>query len=79
MSNGEYSSIEHRAVVDFENERLSIAAFHSPGIEAMIGPLMELVKDKTPKYKTIDAHEYLKLFVNSKLDGKRLIDHMRIQ
>ncbi|KAJ0918485.1 putative (S)-norcoclaurine synthase [Helianthus annuus] len=32
MSNGEYSSIEHRAVVDFEKERLSIAAFHSPGL-----------------------------------------------
>ncbi|MFS8027282.1 putative (S)-norcoclaurine synthase [Helianthus anomalus] len=31
MGNGEYSSIEHRAVVDFEKERLSIAAFHSPG------------------------------------------------
>ncbi|XP_027166746.1 S-norcoclaurine synthase 1-like [Coffea eugenioides] len=29
MSNGEYSSIEHRAVVDFHKERLSIAAFHS--------------------------------------------------
>ncbi|KAJ0769575.1 putative (S)-norcoclaurine synthase [Helianthus annuus] len=79
MSNGEYSSIEHRAVVDFEKERLSIAAFHSPGLEAMVGPLPELVKGKTPKYKTIDAHEYVKLTINSKLDGKSLIDHMKIQ
>ncbi|MFS7924048.1 putative (S)-norcoclaurine synthase [Helianthus anomalus] len=79
MSNGEYSSIEHRAVVDFEKERLSIAAFHSPGLEAVVGPLAELVKEKTPKYKTIDFHEYLKLIINSKLDGKCLIDHMKIQ
>nr|XP_043627330.1 S-norcoclaurine synthase 1-like [Erigeron canadensis] len=78
MSNGEYSSIEHRAVVDFENERLSIAAFHSPGIEAVIGPLMELCKEKTPKYKTIDVKDYLRLIITSKLDGKCLIDHMKI-
>ncbi|MFS7946121.1 putative (S)-norcoclaurine synthase [Helianthus anomalus] len=32
MGNGEYSSIEHRAIVNFEKERLSIAAFHSPGL-----------------------------------------------
>lgn len=79
LSNGEYNSIEHRAVVDFEKERLSIAAFNSPGLDAMIGPLPELVKDKAHKYKTIDVQEYLKLIVNSKLDGKCLIDHMKIQ
>ncbi|KAI3804335.1 hypothetical protein L1987_25797 [Smallanthus sonchifolius] len=79
MSNGEYSSIEHRAVVDVEKERLSIAAFHTPGLEAMIGPLPELVKEKMPKYKTIDVPDYLRLIINSKLDGKCLIDHMRIQ
>ncbi|KAK9059267.1 hypothetical protein SSX86_021886 [Deinandra increscens subsp. villosa] len=79
MSNGEYRSIEHRAVVNFEKERLSIAAFHNPGLEAMIGPMAELVKEKTPKYKTIDAQDYVKLVINSKLDGKSLIDHMKIQ
>ncbi|XP_076958570.1 S-norcoclaurine synthase 1-like [Bidens hawaiensis] len=79
MSNGEYRSIEHRAVVDVEKERLSIAAFHGPGFEAMVGPLPELVKEIKPKYKTIDAPEYFKLVINTKLDGKSLIDHMKIQ
>ncbi|KAK1430575.1 hypothetical protein QVD17_13415 [Tagetes erecta] len=79
LSNGEYNSIEHRTVVDFEKERLSIKAFHSPGLRAMIGPLPELVKEKTHKYKTIDVQDYLKLIINSKLDGKCLIDHMKIQ
>ncbi|KAL8196216.1 hypothetical protein R6Q57_025216 [Mikania cordata] len=36
LSNGEYSSIEHRAVVNFEKERLSIAAFHTPSLGAII-------------------------------------------
>ncbi|KAI3681981.1 hypothetical protein L2E82_50291 [Cichorium intybus] len=78
MSNGEYTSIEHRAMVNFEKERISIAGFHSPGIEAMIGPLKELVKEKTPNYKTITSEDYVRLIVNSKLDGKSLIDHMKI-
>ena len=78
MSNGEYKSIEHRALVNFENERLSVAAFHSPGIEAKIGPLTDLVKNNTAKYKTIGSEDYVKLIINSKLDGKSLIDQMRI-
>ncbi|KAI3691736.1 hypothetical protein L6452_31538 [Arctium lappa] len=79
MSNGEYRSIEHRALVDMEKDRLSIAAFHSPGLEAMIGPLTEVVKEKTTKYKTIGAEDYVRLIISSKLDGKCLIEHMKIQ
>ncbi|CAN1173753.1 S-norcoclaurine synthase 1 [Linum perenne] len=32
MSNGEYKSIEHRAMVNPDKERLSIAAFHGPNL-----------------------------------------------
>ncbi|CAI9761684.1 unnamed protein product [Fraxinus pennsylvanica] len=63
MSNGEYSSIEHRAVVDFEKERLSIAAFHSPNITTKIGPLHDLVEKKGEKYKTIGHEEYLRMLL----------------
>lgn len=78
MSNGEYKSIEHRAVVNPEKERLSIAAFHSPNIRAMIGPLPDLVKENAANFKTISNEEYIKLVVTSKLDGKSLLDHMRL-
>lgn len=78
MSNGEYKSIEHRAVVNPEKERLSIAAFHSPNIRAMIGPLPDIVKENAANYKTISNEEYIKLVVTSKLDGKSLLDHMRL-
>lgn len=78
MSNGEYKSIEHRAVVNPEKERLSIAAFHSPNIRAMIGPLPDIVKKNAANYKTISNEEYIKLVVTSKLDGKSLLDHMRL-
>ncbi|XP_039141335.1 protein SRG1-like [Dioscorea cayenensis subsp. rotundata] len=34
MSNGKYKSLEHRAVVNSEQERFSIGTFHGPSVEA---------------------------------------------
>lgn len=79
MSNGEYRSIEHRAVVSGQKERLSIAAFHSSKMGTDVGPLPDLVKNNGAKYKTLSSEEYLRLVVSSKLDGKSLVDHMKIQ
>ncbi|XP_019190920.1 PREDICTED: S-norcoclaurine synthase 1-like [Ipomoea nil] len=78
MSNGEYRSIEHRAIVSGQKERLSIAAFHSSNIGTDVGPLSDLVKNGT-KYKTLSSEEYVRLVVSSKLDGKSLVHHMKIQ
>ncbi|KAL6279747.1 hypothetical protein ACE6H2_016628 [Prunus campanulata] len=78
LSNGEYKSIEHRAVVNTERERLSIAGFHSPNTMTMIGPLPDLVKEKAANYKAISNEEYIRL-VTSKLDGKNLLDHMKLK
>lgn len=78
MSNGEYRSIEHRAVVSGQKERLSIAAFHSSNIGTDVGPLSDLVKNGS-KYKTLSSEEYVRLVVSSKLDGKSLVHHMKIQ
>lgn len=79
MSNRGYSSIEHRAVVNFERERLSIAAFHSPNLTTKIGPLPGLVNETSAaKYRTLEHEDYLRLVINSKLDGKSLLDHMKI-
>ncbi|KAK3016769.1 hypothetical protein RJ639_006442 [Escallonia herrerae] len=74
MSNGEYSSIEHRAMVNVEQERISIAAFHSPNMEAKISPLLVFAEKTGAKYKTISIEDYVKLVVSNKLDGKSLLD-----
>ncbi|GMQ04427.1 hypothetical protein CsSME_00049850 [Camellia sinensis var. sinensis] len=69
LSNGEYSSIEHRAAVNTEKERLSIAGFHSPNLKAMVGPFPDLVNEENAaKYKTISHEDYVKLIISSKLD-----------
>lgn len=78
LSNGEYKSIEHRAIVNPEKERLSIAAFHSPNVKIMIGPLTDLVKKSKANYKTTSHEDYLRLVATNKLDGKSLLDHMKL-
>lgn len=77
MTNGEYKSIEHRAIVNPEKHRLSIAAFHNPIMETMIGPLPELVKENEAYYKTISHDEFVRLVLTRKLDGKSLLDQMK--
>ncbi|CAI0418418.1 unnamed protein product [Linum tenue] len=85
MSNGEYKSIEHRAIVNHKKERLSIAAFHNPNANVMIGPLPDILikdqKQQAAKYKSISHQDYMKLAGKIKLDGKDkgFIHHMKIQ
>ncbi|GLJ46206.1 hypothetical protein SUGI_0973560 [Cryptomeria japonica] len=39
LANGEYKSVEHRAVTDRNKERLSMVIFHAPSFEVKLGPL----------------------------------------
>ncbi|XP_042429877.1 2-oxoglutarate-dependent dioxygenase 11-like [Zingiber officinale] len=78
-SNGRYKSIEHRVVVNTEMERLSIATFHSPKSDAVIGPLQEMIGGSGAKYRSVDHESFMKLFFSSKLDGKSFLDSMRCE
>ncbi|CAN1746398.1 2-oxoglutarate-dependent dioxygenase 11 [Linum perenne] len=80
MSNGEYKSIEHRAVVNPNKERMSIALFHNPNMDVMIGPLPELTneKKKQAKYQSLSRVEFLRLVGSSKLDGKGFLSRLMI-
>ncbi|CAI9095465.1 OLC1v1031420C1 [Oldenlandia corymbosa var. corymbosa] len=78
MSNGEYRSIEHRALVNSQKERISIAAFHSPSAEAKIGPQPDLLKENGAKYKTVSYEEYVKMYLGSRVNGKRMLDTVKI-
>ncbi|KAL1299809.1 hypothetical protein HN51_044352 [Arachis hypogaea] len=79
VTNGIYRSIEHRAVVNSEQERLSIATFYSPRYDTTLGPASSLItKETPPRFKTIKLKEYLEGLFARKLDGKSYIDAMRI-
>ncbi|CAN8233891.1 unnamed protein product [Cochlearia groenlandica] len=82
ITNGRYRSIEHRAVVNSEKERLSVAMFHSPGKETMIGPAKSIVERTHKKqclFKSMSTQDYFDAFFAQKLNGKSHLHHMTIQ
>ncbi|MED6118182.1 hypothetical protein PIB30_000160 [Stylosanthes scabra] len=80
ITNGIYQSIEHRATVNNEKERLSIATFYSPNENAIIGPAQSLITEQTPpRYKSVGVIEYFEGFFARKLIGKSYRDVMKIE
>jgi len=80
LTNGIYRSIEHRATVNSEKERISVAAFHRPQISKVIGPTPTLVTPEKPAlFKKLTVEDYYKAFFSRKLQGKSCLDLMRIQ
>ncbi|XAR66650.1 Thebaine 6-O-demethylase [Bertholletia excelsa] len=80
LSNGIYKSIQHRAVVNSEKERISVAAFHSPKFEGELGPAPSLVTPETPAlFKRVGIAEYYRRYLARKLHEKSNIEAMRIQ
>ncbi|KAL2931153.1 Protein SRG1 [Bienertia sinuspersici] len=78
-TNGMYRSILHRAIVNATKERISIAAFHMPPIDAEIGPIPELITPGTrARFRRINVTDYYKGYFSRSLDEKSYLDAMRI-
>ncbi|XP_061356074.1 codeine O-demethylase-like [Gastrolobium bilobum] len=79
MSNGAYKSVEHRATVNSEKERISIAMFFLPKFQSEIGPAISLTNPENPPlFKRIGMEKYVKDYFTRKMDGKSYLEHMRI-
>ncbi|EES08209.1 S-norcoclaurine synthase 1 [Sorghum bicolor] len=80
LTNGRYKSIEHRAVVSATHHRVSIAAFHSAKFGGTYAPLEEttMVHGEPARYKTISVEDYVRLLLSCKLEGKNIMDAMKI-
>ncbi|KAG0553884.1 hypothetical protein KC19_12G046400 [Ceratodon purpureus] len=58
LSNGRYTSAEHRAFVS-SKPRMSIATFSMPSNETVVGPILELLgTEEQPKYRAISFSEF---------------------
>lgn len=81
MSNGVYNSIEHRATVNATSERISLATFFNPKLEADVGPAKSLLMNtgNQPLYRTLVMEQYLKDFFSYKLNGKTYLEKMKIR
>ncbi|KAK3206649.1 hypothetical protein Dsin_020695 [Dipteronia sinensis] len=79
VSNGDYRSIEHRATVNSEEERLSIATFCSSKLDTVIGPAPSLISPNSPApFRRVPLEMYLKEFFARKLNGKAHLDFMKV-
>ncbi|RDX65823.1 Protein SRG1, partial [Mucuna pruriens] len=80
LTNGIYRSIEHRGIVNSEKERISIATFHRPQMNSVIGPITSLVTSERPAlFNRIGIADYLNAFLKRELQGKSHMDVIRIQ
>ncbi|MBA0580016.1 hypothetical protein Gorai_022255 [Gossypium raimondii] len=80
ITNGTYSSIEHRATVNPKKERLSFATFIGVGAGGEIGPAPSLVsKQKPAMFRRVKVEEYYKGMFSRKLQGKSYLDYMKIE
>ncbi|MED6200418.1 hypothetical protein PIB30_084852 [Stylosanthes scabra] len=79
LTNGIYRSIEHRAIVNSEKERISIATFLNPRFECVLGPIPSLVTSERPAmFNKIGVRDFLKGYLSQELKGKSQIDDLRI-
>ncbi|KAM3284797.1 hypothetical protein P3S67_023596 [Capsicum chacoense] len=79
VTNGIYKSIEHRAVVNEDKERISIATFFSPKLDGDFGPAPSLLTPQCPaQFRRIGVADYFKGFLSRELVGKSHIDTIRI-
>ncbi|CAO2192815.1 unnamed protein product [Urochloa humidicola] len=81
LSNGKYRSVEHRAVVRPDKERIAAAMFHQPQRSIMVEPRPELVEKDggAARYKSVGYAEFMRHFFSAKLDGRKShLDHFKI-
>ncbi|CAI0452029.1 unnamed protein product [Linum tenue] len=80
LSNGMYKSVEHRATVNSDKERISFATFVSPKLDGDLGPAPSLLinTQAQPKYRRIGVADYFKGYFRRELAGKSYVDVMRI-
>lgn len=80
FTSGEYRSIEHRAIVNSDKERLSVATFYSSNLDSELGPAPSLIGADNPAiFRTVPIEMYFKEFFARKLNGKSYLDFMKIE
>ncbi|WJX52869.1 hypothetical protein P8452_38933 [Trifolium repens] len=79
ITNGIYPSIEHRAIVNSEKERISLATFYGPDMQAMLAPAPSLVtKERPAQFRRISVMDHFNGYFAQELRGKSYLNEMRI-
>ena len=79
MTNGIYRSIEHRATVNAEKERLSLATFYGPSLAGELAPLPSLVTPESPAlFQKLTVADFFRGLFARELRGKSYVDVLRV-
>ncbi|MCO5608753.1 hypothetical protein L7F22_062968 [Adiantum nelumboides] len=77
LSNGRYKSIEHRAVVNQNKSRISIATFYDPAKKVVISPASELVgSDHPAMYKDVLFGDHVSAWYGKGPKGKKVLESL---
>ncbi|OQU92565.1 hypothetical protein SORBI_3001G366200 [Sorghum bicolor] len=79
MSNGKFTSVEHRAVIHPAKERISAAMFFYPCPHMMVGPLPEFVKGDKERYGSTSYEDFMKHYFATKLDGRKHLERLKLE
>ncbi|MQM06815.1 hypothetical protein Taro_039642 [Colocasia esculenta] len=75
LSNGQYKSVWHRAVVNLDKGRMSVASFLCPCSAALISPPKKLIGEGSPTvYRSYTYAEYYNKFWSRNLDQKHCLE-----
>ncbi|XP_072963244.1 flavanone 3-dioxygenase 2-like [Typha angustifolia] len=78
LSNGRYKSVWHRAVVNANSERMSVASFLCPCNSALISPPKKLTGEGSPAiYRSYTYAEYYSKFWSRNLDQEHCLELFR--
>ncbi|CAI9101233.1 OLC1v1038507C1 [Oldenlandia corymbosa var. corymbosa] len=79
MSNGQYRSPIHRATVNTESNRISIASLHSLALDRRVAPALELVNEQNPPlYRQGSFTEFLDFLSKNDVMERRYLDTLKI-
>ncbi|ONK59098.1 uncharacterized protein A4U43_C08F2950 [Asparagus officinalis] len=80
LSNGQYKSLVHRALLNPEKKRISIASIHNLSMDEKVAPANDLVEELNPmRYKDNSFRDFLNyLSTEDCKKSKRYIEHLNI-
>lgn len=79
LTNGQYKSVEHRALVNSSRTRISIATACGPSLQSVIGPAREFLgENEAPKYKATKFVDYLRELYAMGVHGKAMMESRMI-
>ncbi|KAH0465979.1 hypothetical protein IEQ34_006082 [Dendrobium chrysotoxum] len=78
VSNGQLKSVEHRAITNDMQSRISIATFIQPAKDCLVAPAKKLLDEKNPPlYKSFLFDDYFTNYVANLGDKQKLTEHFQ--